>query len=77
MNFEAFQLTGEYTKIAIPEGVENDSSKKIFITGCGRSGTTLLFKLLSESAPEGSLCLNEPREIYLNADAKEFDIWSK
>eukprot|EP00347_Sterkiella_histriomuscorum_P018753 403344310 len=55
----------------------------IFITGCGRSGTTLMFKLLSQALLQNhknfiSICLNEPREIYLNAfNGGVFDIWSK
>lgn len=45
----------------------------MFITGCGRSGTTLMFELLKESV---ELALDEPRELYLNGWGKDFDIWS-
>ena len=48
----------------------------IFITGCGRSGTTMMFNLLSQVLGTDYLFLNEPREIYMNADIG-FDIWSK
>ena len=54
--------------------------KIVFIAGCGRSGTTLMFKILAEPldvSQDDMLCLNEPRELYLNAFGPFFDIWSK
>jgi hypothetical protein len=44
----------------------------ILITGCGRSGTTLLFDLLRANLPEETTCLNEPRLLHLPS----LDIWS-
>ena len=74
-NFERFVLTGEYQKFTdVPLSML--PGRMIFITGCGRSGTTLMFKLLSSAVGKNALTLNEPREIYLNAD-QNFDVWSK
>ena len=44
----------------------------ILITGCGRSGTTMLFDLLRSNIGENSICLNEPRLLHL----PDLDIWS-
>ena len=78
-NFEKFILTGAINRFddsmldSIKGGNVRDA---IFITGCGRSGTTLMFTLLSKLFGKTHLCLNEPREIYINADLS-IDIWSK
>jgi len=70
-------MTGAYRKFK--EGLASPLPETtVFITGCGRSGTTLLFQMLSdpENVPQDQmLSLNEPRELYLNA-AESFDIWS-
>jgi hypothetical protein len=76
LNFERFVLTGEYQKLTWDASRPlNGTLKIVFVTGCGRSGTTLMFDLLRESFH--ALALNEPREIYLNACGRGFDIWSK
>ena len=78
-NFEKFILTGAFNRFddTILETVQGGKVRDaIFITGCGRSGTTLMFTLLSKLLGKTHLCLNEPREIYINADLS-FDIWSK
>ena len=79
-NFEKFILTGEYNKVLIQEQQSIQKVKPIFVTGCGRSGTTLLFKILIDTFKKADhvelVALNEPREIYLNAIGEEFDLWS-
>lgn len=44
----------------------------ILITGCGRSGTTMLFDLLKANIGQNSICLNEPRLLHL----PKLDLWS-
>lgn len=70
-------MTGAYRKF--PKGLTGAlPDTTVFITGCGRSGTTLLFQMLSDPenlTQDQILSLNEPRELYLNA-AESFDIWS-
>ena len=50
----------------------------LFIVGCGRSGTTLLFNLTQPTvSPDAvSVKLDEPREFYLSFWSPSFDIWS-
>ena len=72
-NFEQFVKTGQYQPLTIPDRQSNNGTKILIITGCGRSGTTLLFNLIKN---EKILALDEPRELYLNAWGPEFDIWS-
>jgi hypothetical protein len=49
----------------------------IYITGCGRSGTTMVFDILRNFYPD-ALSLDEPRALYMqNGNQLKFDIWSK
>ena len=50
----------------------------LFVVGCGRSGTTLLYELLDDEAMMVEPCvkLDEPRELYLSFWSESFDIWS-
>jgi hypothetical protein len=78
-NFEKFILTGAFNRFddsLLETGKGEKVRDAIFITGCGRSGTTLMFTLLSKFLWKTHLCLNEPREIFINSDLN-FDIWSK
>ena len=44
------------------------------VTGCGRSGTTMLFDLIKANIQ--TIALNEPRLLYLQKTS-HFDMWSK
>ena len=73
LNFDAFLKTGSISRIKTDANSPNSTWKPHFIVGCGRSGTTLICKLLS-AHPE--VCfLNEPRELWMQ-EFPEFDIWS-
>jgi hypothetical protein len=47
-NFEKFILTGDFRKFLKKEVKATNPKIVIYLTGCGRSGTTLLFNLLSD-----------------------------
>lgn len=55
---------------------DTSEDKVLFVTGCGRSGTTIAFSLLKTNSTLKLVKLDEPREIYLSYIGPCFDIWS-
>ena len=52
--------------------------KVIYVIGCGRSGTTMVFDILRNLLKVEALSLDEPRALYMqNGNKVKFDIWSK
>ena len=45
-NFANFVLTGTYKRFLANDTIQSCDDQLLFIIGCGRSGTTLLFELL-------------------------------
>lgn len=71
-----FVLNGAYRKVIFNSHASLvDDDHVLYVTGCGRSGTTLCFSLLKPLKLSG-VKLDEPREIYLSLWGPEFDIWS-
>jgi len=71
-----FVLNGKYRKVVFTyPSTKNLGDHTLYITGCGRSGTTLCFTLIEPLQLEG-VKLDEPREIYLQKWGVQFDIWS-
>ncbi|CDW75120.1 UNKNOWN [Stylonychia lemnae] len=90
-DFQRFLLTGTVQKFKqIQKEDEESLSLKtdifqtrlhVFITGCGRSGTSFIFEQLSKHIDTQTqakmLALNEPRELYINSFGQDsYDIWS-
>ena len=78
-NFAKFLNAGPYQTLSLPETETTPlSANMLFIVGCGRSGTTLMFNLIeSTGKPETvSVKLDEPREFYLSFWSPRFDVWS-
>ena len=50
-NFEKFVLTGQVRTFYSAKVVPDEPKNIVYITGCGRSGTTYLFSLLSGNDP--------------------------
>lgn len=73
LDFDTFVKTGGYSKLHMSLSQQPSELKTVFIVGCGRSGSSLLGKLLS--AHPKILFLNEPREVWMQA-FPEFDVWS-
>jgi hypothetical protein len=70
---EHFYLTGSIPRISLAQNPAPPDWHPNFLIGCGRSGSTILAKILS-SHP--SLCfLNEPRSLWLQV-FPTFDVWS-
>lgn len=70
---EYFYRTGNVPKINLTDKTPPPSWSPIFIIGCGRSGTTIISKILSGHS---EVCfLNEPRSIWIQT-FPNFDIWS-
>lgn len=70
---EHFYRTGAISKILHEEKVPKAGWSSNFLIGCGRSGTTILAKILS-AHPD--ICfLNEPRNLWLQV-FPNFDVWS-
>ncbi|CAG9319075.1 unnamed protein product [Blepharisma stoltei] len=73
LDYDYFFRTGKIKKITIEPQEPPAAWKPCFIIGCGRSGSTVLCKLLS-AHPD--ICfLNEPRELWMQA-YPNFDVWS-
>ena len=52
--------------------------RMLYVVGCGRSGTTLLYELLEHETinVKEYVKLDEPRELYMSFWTDQFDIWS-
>ena len=75
-NFGEFVMTGAYRKVLLPEEANSfDEDRALVITGCGMSGTTLFFCIVT-STSKLSTKLDEPRELYMSLLGEWFDIWS-
>ena len=85
-NWEQFLLTGQLFDASNRFVLESDADSDpdsdsdsapmpppIFVVGCGRSGTTLIGRLLAEHP--SLLFLNEPRALWLSV-FPELDVWS-
>jgi hypothetical protein len=58
---------------------QEEPVKAIYVIGCGRSGTTMVFEHIVSSLKAKAdkvLAMNEPRALFLN-NQKGFDVWSK
>ena len=76
-NLSKFIKTGEFEKIDIKNQDLDFAPKMIYITGCGRSGTTMVFDIINEQLGKSAFSLDEPRVLYMNENPRFFDIWSK
>jgi hypothetical protein len=70
---EFFYRTGQIPKIPIEDKSPPTSWAPVFLIGCGRSGTTVVAKVLS-AHPEIAF-LNEPRTLWMQV-FPHFDVWS-
>jgi len=73
LDFESFLWTGHIGRINVELQTPPEDWKPIFIVGCGRSGMTVLCKLLS--AHPDVCFLNEPRQLWMQV-CKSFDVLS-
>lgn len=73
LDYDSFLKTGVFSKLEIHRPSCPSESSPVFIVGCGRSGSSLLGKLLS--AHSDVLFLNEPRQVWMQV-FPEYDIWS-
>lgn len=70
---EYFYRTGKVPKIKITEKPLPSDWSPVFVIGCGRSGTTIVSKILSAHS---EICfLNEPRSLWVDV-FPQFDVWS-
>eukprot|EP00743_Colponemidia_sp_Colp-15_P007788 GILK01008432.1.p1 GENE.GILK01008432.1~~GILK01008432.1.p1 ORF type:complete len:404 (+),score=51.24 GILK01008432.1:45-1256(+) len=74
-NFQRFLLTGICAPVPLPESnnIKPVDTAPIFVVGCGRSGTTILGRMLS--CHPHIAYLNEPRQLWMTY-MNLFDIWS-
>jgi hypothetical protein len=70
---EFFYRTGQVAKMVSEDKSPPNSWSPVFLIGCGRSGTTVIAKILS--AHPDVVFLNEPRTLWLQV-FPQFDVWS-
>ena len=70
---EYFYRTGQIPKIPAEDKSPPESWAPVFLIGCGRSGTTVIAKILS--AHSDISFINEPRTLWMQV-FPYFDVWS-